>query len=989
MTSISSKPAAFSIFSSSTSSPSPSSSTVAPSHSATPDSCFLASPSLSSSSSLSGTFPVSPEDVDCMDGVARTEQHGALSSDAAAIFQPSTATSLDLLTTKTGGIKLGSGADMDVDNPDGDLEESSRPKIGKRLGEDPSATKTSTKPNTQPTSTSPTTTKSTSPSSTASMPLDSGVHLPMLALPPPTSSNNSSAPSTPTSPMPFSTDGKTSLPLRTMPQVSLLGAAVAKGSKSPASSLSARSRGSSGSVGSTGSGSTQTQGRRTVPGPVLSPTVLVPVVVGKSAFSSGPAPEDDVPMSEANVAGNAGGFLTAPPSPVANDNNVNKSILHPSSPTASVPTAIPLRPGSAPPTTISAPFPSTPLPCLLGASAAASMVEDEEMATPPSSFSTSVDTMTLGVRDVTPVPSLSEDDQQQHSRESREKGRKGSGSVMTCEGTLMMEEDDETGATGSGEGRKSEMHRLDTTTDSGSASVSLPLPSPAPSSPSVTHPSLHTAVFTNRLPAFHHKHSPRPSYELCPDSKPIRTDLSVLVFATLRNGDAIVPVVIKSIHDPVLAHQEVAFLETLEKFEVPGTMRCLDVVGIGEVQGLREKVKEEGAGESVGEDVWGEGGKWVIVMEKLERFEMRGLDLCGVAGCVRQMVMSLMGLHALNIAHLDVTPSNFMAQASKTSPFPTLTLIDYGLSRPVEGPSSPHPQGRGTPGYISPEVLSGTGWCTAPDMYGVGIIMGQMVEPWVGAVASGLKYFGSSLVRPTTSIGVAERIRACVGVRDARWGRGCGRGFGEVCSEERGWWGFDDGASRGKMEDGWCEVGPPSLDEDWKTLEDDMIRHAADLLWRLLDPNPLTRITASMALRHPFLSCLIDPSVCLDPPSPPATILSSGGNAQMKIRLHRLRFHSGLPVLNAERVRGEVFGRDCHRVPRINILGRRKTTAVAASHDRLDRFGSDSALATSSTDSLGGGGANGDGADKENVATVGVLGILKKKKRREVIITYR
>ncbi|KAJ3148807.1 Serine/threonine-protein kinase pim-3 [Geranomyces michiganensis] len=200
-------------------------------------------------------------------------------------------------------------------------------------------------------------------------------------------------------------------------------------------------------------------------------------------------------------------------------------------------------------------------------------------------------------------------------------------------------------------------------------------------------------------------------------------------------------------------------------------------------------------------------GERVLVFPELEQLR-DGLDLIHVRDLVRQLATGLAAAHAAGIAHLDVTRCNLMLDPQKPHG-ENLVIIDWGLAR-VCSKRDPHPVGRGTPGYIAPEMYSEDGATdTQPDVYSAGVILGQWLEPYLPEECS-LSYLGSRLVRPSTTTFMVRKIQ-------------------ELLDD-------DDGTG------GWRPI----------------LRHAATLLIAMLEPDPAVRITAAQILEHPFVTATDD-----------------------------------------------------------------------------------------------------------------------------------
>ncbi|KAJ3371939.1 hypothetical protein HDU91_004805 [Kappamyces sp. JEL0680] len=158
-------------------------------------------------------------------------------------------------------------------------------------------------------------------------------------------------------------------------------------------------------------------------------------------------------------------------------------------------------------------------------------------------------------------------------------------------------------------------------------------------------------------------------------------------------------------------------------------------------------------------------------------------------------------VHASGWVHLDVSPKNLMLDPHDGH----VVLIDFGLSRKI---GSTHLEGCGTPGYIAPEVYSDTVASPCSDVYSAGVILGQLLEPYVPGIS--LHYLGSPLVRHPTTAFICKKIAEM------------------------------------KQAD--------SSQLTWAPI----ISSAADLLSRMIASDGVGRITPSEMLRHPFLTASQD-----------------------------------------------------------------------------------------------------------------------------------
>ncbi|KAJ3302974.1 hypothetical protein HDV03_004426 [Kappamyces sp. JEL0829] len=191
----------------------------------------------------------------------------------------------------------------------------------------------------------------------------------------------------------------------------------------------------------------------------------------------------------------------------------------------------------------------------------------------------------------------------------------------------------------------------------------------------------------------------------------------------------------------------------------------------------------------------------VLVFPVYLPLSSRKLDLYQIATYIKQLAQILSQVHASGWVHLDVSPKNLMLDPHDGH----VVLIDFGLSRKI---GSTHLEGCGTPGYIAPEVYSDTVASPCSDVYSAGVILGQLLEPYVPGIS--LHYLGSPLVRHPTTAFICKKIAEM------------------------------------KQAD--------SSQLTWAPI----ISSAADLLSRMIASDGVGRITPSEMLRHPFLTASQD-----------------------------------------------------------------------------------------------------------------------------------
>lgn len=97
-----------------------------------------------------------------------------------------------------------------------------------------------------------------------------------------------------------------------------------------------------------------------------------------------------------------------------------------------------------------------------------------------------------------------------------------------------------------------------------------------------------------------------------------------------------------------------------------------------------------------------------------------------VRHCAAQILSSLRHTHAAGVVHCDVKPQNYLL--SRANGQFSLQLCDFGLASKVEKGGALPPRGlRGTSGWYSPEMLAGSSYGQAVDMFGAGLILFRMV----------------------------------------------------------------------------------------------------------------------------------------------------------------------------------------------------------------------------------------------------------------------
>ncbi|EXG80010.1 serine/threonine-protein kinase [Cryptosporangium arvum] len=122
-----------------------------------------------------------------------------------------------------------------------------------------------------------------------------------------------------------------------------------------------------------------------------------------------------------------------------------------------------------------------------------------------------------------------------------------------------------------------------------------------------------------------------------------------------------------------------------------------------------------------------EGEQISLVMDLVDGADLRHtLAVAGALAPTSAVLMAatiadaLAAAHAAGIVHADVKPANVLVPADGGS----IQLADFGVSRLVHGPAK---LSYGTPEYIAPEVVGGHASLPASDVYGLGIVLYELL----------------------------------------------------------------------------------------------------------------------------------------------------------------------------------------------------------------------------------------------------------------------
>jgi serum/glucocorticoid-regulated kinase 2 len=91
-------------------------------------------------------------------------------------------------------------------------------------------------------------------------------------------------------------------------------------------------------------------------------------------------------------------------------------------------------------------------------------------------------------------------------------------------------------------------------------------------------------------------------------------------------------------------------------------------------------------------------------------------------------------LHSKNIIYRDLKPENIIVEDDGY-----IKLIDFGLSKEVQGQDFIAKSFCGSPAYLSPEIVAGQGTTRSTDIYSVGTILYEMLTGYPPFFCSDLK----------------------------------------------------------------------------------------------------------------------------------------------------------------------------------------------------------------------------------------------------------
>ena len=226
-------------------------------------------------------------------------------------------------------------------------------------------------------------------------------------------------------------------------------------------------------------------------------------------------------------------------------------------------------------------------------------------------------------------------------------------------------------------------------------------------------------------------------------------------------------------------------------------------------------------------------GRTVLVFEMVQSSnlytELQSISIDNIALYTFKLLQALDFLHQKDVVHRDVKPDNFLHNFESN----IFKLIDFGSSE--KGTEGFTAKGGGTTGFKAPEILmSAMHQTAAVDIWSAGIIMLIMLtgDRFTLSNATDKDRNWTHLKEITAIVGyetmhdVAESLK----VAEKFTSHVQGRKSEAISRKDRGW------------------TAIVEQKRVWQTETQSL-----DLLSRMLDVNPRTRVTARDALQHPFL----------------------------------------------------------------------------------------------------------------------------------------
>lgn len=214
------------------------------------------------------------------------------------------------------------------------------------------------------------------------------------------------------------------------------------------------------------------------------------------------------------------------------------------------------------------------------------------------------------------------------------------------------------------------------------------------------------------------------------------------------------------------------------------------------------------------------------VLELLENSE-NGLKLDQIKMLIFQVLKALDYLHRNNIIHRDVKPENLLVDKKGV-----LKLCDFGFARKIYSPNEELTDYVATRWYRSPELVVTNTYGPPVDIWSVGCILGELLD-------------GEPMFPGDDAFDQLYKIYSLTGPLDNKLMKQMESMFGLYAH---------------KLVQGKKNSMKTNLTKKYKKL---ISESSLDLLIKLLNPNPESRITAKEALTHEWFEDLYEKDISL------------------------------------------------------------------------------------------------------------------------------